>query len=365
MSKEKIVLSIGDPDVEAPDYVFEAAYEKMKEGGAWTHYGYQSDKPAGFRSAVVDYYKKFGGVDYEPSAVIPSAGSSAALYIALRTILNEGDEILMFEPTYRGHFTLLNGMGVKQNLVQLEKENAYHPDIDAIAEAVTPKTKAVLVCNPNNPTGTVFTPSELKAIGDLAVDHDMGIYSDEIYLHFTYDDNVFTSTASLSDAYKERTINIMSFSKTFSMTGWRLGYIMVPEMYLAKAKMIAGMAAPRPPTFLYAAGEAALRGDFKYVNERCAAYDERRKYFCKATDAIEGLQCDLFEGSFYAWIDAKSTGMKSQEFVDKFAEVENVYFSPGHTFGPSQDGMLRVPLCQKMPVLEEGIARLERFIASL
>ena len=221
------------------------------------------------------------------------------------------------------------------------------------------------MCNPNNPTGTVFTPTELKAIGDLAVDHDMGIYSDEIYLHFTYDDNVFTSTAGLSDAYKERTINIMSFSKTFSMTGWRLGYIMVPEMYEAKAKMLAGMAAPRPPTFLYAAGEAALRGDFKYVDERCAAYDERRKYFCKAADAIEGLECDLFEGSFYAWIDASSTGMKSQEFVDKFAEAENVYFSPGHTFGPSQDGMLRVPLCQKMPVLEEGIARLERFMASL
>ncbi|MBT5643254.1 pyridoxal phosphate-dependent aminotransferase, partial [Candidatus Bathyarchaeota archaeon] len=162
MSKEKIILSIGDPDVEAPDYVFEAAYAKMKEGGDWTHYGYMTDKPAGFRQAVVDYYKKESGVEYDPSAVIPCAGSSAALYIALKTLLDEGDEILMFEPTYRGHFAILNGLGVKQNLIQLEKENAYHPNIDSISEAITPKTKAVLVCNPNNPTGTVFTPTELK-----------------------------------------------------------------------------------------------------------------------------------------------------------------------------------------------------------
>ena len=365
MSQEKIVLSVGDPDVEAPDYVFQAAYDKMKEGGDWTHYGRITDKPAGFRQAVVDYYKKFGGVDYSPSTVIPCAGSSAALYIALRTILKEGDEILMFEPTYRGHFAILNGLGVKQNLVPLKRENAYHPDIDAIAEAVTPKTKAVLVCNPNNPTGTVFTQKELSAVGDLAVDHDMGIYSDEIYLHYVYDDNKFTSTASLSDAYKERTINIMSFSKTFSMTGWRLGYIMVPEMYDAKAKGIYGMAAPRPPTFLYAAGEAALRGDFKYVDERVAAYDERRMYFCDAVDAINGLTCDIFEGAFYAWFDAKSTGMGSEQFTDKLAEKEGVYFSPGHTFGPAQDGMVRVPLCQPIPVLKEGVARLEKFMTTL
>ncbi len=365
MSKEKIILSIGDPDVEAPDYVFEAAYAKMKEGGDWTHYGYMTDKPAGFRQAVVDYYKKESGVEYDQSAVIPCAGSSAALYIALSTILSEGDEILMFEPTYRGHFAILDGMGVKQNLVQMEKENAYHPEIDAIAEAITPKTKAVLVCNPNNPTGTVFTQQELSAIGDLAVDHDLGIFSDEIYLHFVYDDNKFVSTASLSEAYKERTINIMSFSKTFSMTGWRLGYDIVPEMYLKRAKLIAGMAAPRPPTFLYAAGEAALRGDFKYVEERRVAYDERRKYFCNAVNDIKGLECKPFEGAFYAWVDATSTGLSSKEFADRLAEAENVYVSPGDAFGPSQDGMLRMPLCSKMPVLEEGVARLERFMASL
>ncbi len=365
MTKEKIVLSVGDPDVEAPSYVFDAAIEKMKEGGEWTHYGFQTDKPKVFRDAVVDYYQKYGGVKYPDSAVIPSAGSSAALYIALKTLLDEGDEILMFEPTYRGHFNILNGLGVKQNLVQLERKNTYHPDLDEIAEAVTPKTKAVLVCNPNNPTGTVFTAEELKAIGDLAVDHDFGIYSDEIYLHFVYDDNKFVSTASLNEDYMERTINIMSFSKTFSMTGWRLGYIIVPEMYKKKSKQIASMAAPRPPTFLYAAGAAALNGDFKYVEERRAVYDKRRKYFCPAVDAIDGLTCDLFEGAFYAWFDARSTGMGSQEFTDRLAEEENLYFSPGHTFGPGQDGMVRVPLCQPMSLLEEGVARLESFMNHL
>ena len=157
----------------------------------------------------------------------------------------------------------------------------------------------------------MFTPKELKATGDLSVDHDLGIYSDEIYLHFTYDDNKFTSTASLNDAHKERTINIMSFSKTFSMTGWRLGYDIVPNKYFEKAKLIAGLTAPMPATFVFKAGISCLRGDFKYVDERRAAYDERRKYFCKAADAIDGLECDLFDGAFYAWIDATSTGLGS------------------------------------------------------
>ena len=365
MSKERIILNIGDPDVEAPDYVFEAAYEKMRMGGDWTHYGYPEDKTVGFRNAVVDYYAKYGGVKYDPATIIPCAGSSAALYIAFRTNLNVGDEIQMFEPTWSGYFSLIKGLGLKPNLLELKRENAYHPEMDAIAEAVTSKTKAMLICNPNNPTGTVYTPDELRAIGDLAVDHDIPIYSDEVYLHFVYDDNKFTSIASLSDDYMERTITSMSFSKTFSMTGWRLGHITVPEMYLEKAKTIAGIAAARPPTFLYAAGEAALRSDFKYVEDLCASYDERRRYFCKAVDSIDGLECDLFEGSFYAWIDARSTGLTSKEFVDRLSSAENLNLSTGSSFGPNQDGMLRAPLCQKVPVLEEAVSRLERFMVSL
>jgi aspartate/methionine/tyrosine aminotransferase len=286
MVKELIKLNAGDPDVEAPQYAINEALLGIIEGGMNTHYPHYSGYPDRFAEAVVDYYKGFAGVQYKPEDVIPAAGSSAALYIALSACLEKGDEVLMFSPYYMGHTNIFNGMGVKMNMVPLYKETNYHPNVDEIADHVTSKTKAALICNPANPTGTVYTPEELKTIGDLAVDNDFALLADEIYLHFTYGGHNFTSIASLNDAYKERTLGIMSFSKTFSMTGWRLGYDIIPEKYKKKADIIRGMCAPRPATFIYRAGIACLRGDFKYVDDRRAEYEKRRNYFCKAVDDL-------------------------------------------------------------------------------
>ena len=362
MSKDFIKLNAGDPDVEAPQYAINEALIGIVEGGINTHYPHYSGYPDRFAEAVVDYYKKFTGVEYEPKDIIPAAGSSAALYIALSACLEKGDEVLMFTPYYMGHTAIFNGMGVKMNMVPLYKETNYHPKVDEIAEYVTPKTKAALICNPANPTGTVFTPEELKTMGDLAVDHDFALLADEIYLHYTYDGHKFTSIAGLSDEYKERTLGIMSFSKTFSMTGWRLGYDIVPPKYKAKADLIRSMSAPRPATFIYRMGTACLRGDFQYVEERKAEYEKRRNYFVKAIDDM-GWSCHMFEGAFYAWFDVRSTGLGSQEFIKKFQESQNVALSPGNRFG--SDGFIRVPLVHPVPVLEEVVNRLKEFKSSL
>ena len=362
MSKDFIKLNAGDPDVEAPQYAINEALIGIIEGGMNTHYPHYSGYPDRFAEAVVDYYKKFTGVEYEPKDIIPAAGSSAALYIALSACLEKGDEVLMFTPYYMGHTAIFNGMGVKMNMVPLYRETNYHPKVDEIAEYVTPKTKAALICNPANPTGTVFTPEELKTMGDLAVDHDFALLADEIYLHYVYDGHKFTSIAGLSDEYKERTLGIMSFSKTFSMTGWRLGYDIIPPKYKAKADLIRRMSAPRPATFIYRMGIACLRGDFKYVDERRAEYEKRRNYFVKAIDDM-GWPCHKFEGAFYAWFDVRKTGMGSQEFIKKFHESQNVALSPGDRFGV--DGFIRVPLVHPVPVLEEVVDRLKEFKSSL
>ena len=338
------------------------ALSAIKEGGRWTHYAGQ-EIPRRFQEAVVDYYKAFGP-EYKPENVIPTAGSSAALFIVLRTVLDQGDEILLWSPSFVGHYRILNSLGVKMSIAPLTRETGYHPDLDTLEDCIGPGTKAVLVCNPNNPTGTVFTEKELRAIGDLAMDYDLTIFSDEIYLHYVYDDNEFYSTASF-EGLEERTINIMSFSKTFSMTGWRLGYTIVPDGYLKRASTIASMTAPRPATFVYAAGTAALRGNMSYVDERRQAYNERRRYFCTAVDDVEGLSCHLFEGAFYAWFDARSYGLGSEEFCDRLKKQENVALSPGHTFGVETDGFVRVPLVQPVPVLEDVVERLRRFVRSL
>ena len=353
----------GDPDFEAPSWAIDAALNAIKEGGKWTHYSTRGEIPDDFRKAVVDYYTGFGSV-YEPRNVVPTAGSSAALYIALASVLEEGDEVLMWSPSYRGHYRILNLMGVKASVAPLKRETGYHPDLNSLEDYISPKTKAVLICNPNNPTGTVFTRKELEAIGELAIDYDLAVFSDEIYLHFVYDDNEFVATSTL-EGLKERTINIMSFSKTFSMTGWRLGYVIVPEKYIDEANKINRMVAPRPASFVYAAGTAALRGSMSYVEERRQAYDKRRRYFCKAVDDLNGLNCHLFEGAFYAWIDARSYGLGSEEFVKRFEEAENVGFSAGNLFGVNTDGFLRVPLVKPLPVLKDAVGRLERFLGTL
>jgi aspartate/methionine/tyrosine aminotransferase len=352
----------GDPDVEAPQYAINEALMGIIEGGTNTHYPHFSVYPEKFSKAVVDYYNRFTGVEYDPKNVISAAGSSAALYVALASVLSAGDEVVMFSPYYVGHTNIFRGMGVKTNIVPLEAENKYHPDTDDISKAVTSKTKAILVCNPANPTGTVFTKAECSAIGDAAVDNDLVIFADEIYLHFIYDDNKFVSISSLSEEYKRRTICIMSFSKTFSMTGWRLGYDIVPKKYLEKANLIRGLTAPRPATFVLKMGISCLTSDFKYVDERRIEYEKRRNFFCKAVDDL-GWPCHMFEGAFYAWIDATKTNLTSNELITKFKEEHNVILSSGERFG--SDGFIRVPLVKPIPVLEEVVERLKAFKSSL
>ncbi len=364
MSKDFINLSGGDPDAEAPKWAVEATLNAIKGGKEWTHYAAMTDHPEQFKQAVVDYYKSVSGVEYETKQVIPTAGSSAALYIALASVLKEGDEALLWNPFYAGHKWILDEMGVKMNLAPLDPENSYRPVLSEIENKITPKTKAVILCNPGNPTGTVFNEKELRYVTDLAIKHDLAILSDEIYLHYIYDDAKFVSTASLGPEVKERTINIMSFSKTFSMTGWRLGYDIVPEKYLDKAVRINRMTGPRPANFVYAAGIAALRGDFGYVEERRQIYQKRRDYFCKAIDDL-GFPCHKFEGAFYAWFDARSTGLGSQEFVDRLHKEENCLLSPGSWFGVDTDGFIRVPLVRPIPVLEDVVDRVKRFTERL
>jgi aminotransferase len=258
---------------------------------------------------------------------------------------------------------MLKDMGVKLNLADLPREKKYHMDLDSLDKCVTPKTKAILVCNPNNPTGTVYTRKEIEAVGELAEKRDLVIFSDEIYLHYVYDDKKFVAPSTIGNL-RERTINIMSFSKTFSMTGWRLGYVIVPQKYLAKAQTVARLTAPRPATFVYAAGTACLRGDFKYVDERRQEYKARRDYFCKAINDM-GMPCHMFEGAFYAWFDARKYQIKSKDFVERLEKAENVTLSDGSAFGTKQEGFIRVPMTQPVNVLKEVVGRIDNFVSKL
>jgi len=363
--KELINLGTGDPDREAPRKVAEAAKRYIDEGGVWTHYSHVQRDPQHkkFVEAAVDYYKKIGP-EYNPEQVLPTCGSGAALYVAMATLLERGDEILMWDPAFMGYFSRLKTMGVKPVMAPLKEELDFHMDLETLPEYVSPKTKAILICSPNNPSGTVYTREETQAVADLAKDNDLQVIADEIYLHFIYDDNVFISMSGLP-GMKERTINVMSFSKTFSMTGWRLGYNIVPDRHLARARQIASLAGVTPTTFVHGAGTIALTECWDYVDELREEYMRRRNYFCDAADGIEGLRCRRSEGAFYGWVNISETGLGSREFAERLMEKENVRLTPGIVFGGRSDGYMRVALVRPVPVLEQAVERLRAFVTSL
>jgi aminotransferase len=356
---------MGDPDAEAPKKVVDAVVEYIKNGNEYTHYTHIGDSKTqrNFQEAVVEYYETFGPI-YKPEQVLPTAGSGAALYIAMASVLKHGDEVLMWEPAFMGYYGKLKTMGVNPVLAILEEKNDFHPVLDTIAEKISSKTKAILICNPNNPTGTVYKHKELEAIRDLAIDHDLDVIADEIYLHFIFDRNVFTSISSL-EGMMERTINVMSFSKTFSMTGWRLGYVMVPDKLLNKAKAISGMISANPSSFVHAAGAVALRECWDYVDELREEYDRRRKYFCTAVNKIHGLSCKPPEGGFYAWVNITQSGLGSEKFVERLAESEKIRVTPGSVFGERTDGYVRIALVRPVSILTQAIERMGRFMDNL
>lgn len=352
-------LSAGDPDFEAPAHVKEAVMKAIREGGRWTHYG--GARLPEFREAVVNYYSKYG-VKYDPSEVYATPGSGPALTLVLAGILEPGDESITFDPTYGSHFRTPPRFGAKVVQVPLNK-GVFHLDPEELRKSVTDKSKMIIICNPNNPAGTVHTREELEAIAEVAIENDLVVLADEIYNEFIYDGRKHVAISSL-DGMKERTIVVMSFSKTFAMTGWRLGYYIAPAELAEKIRRVPFGAAPA--AFVVKAGAEALSGSFEPVRKMCEEYDRRRRFMVKRLNEIEGISCHMFEGAFYAYPDIKELGISSAQFLQDFAEKEKVRLSDGSRYGPVvAQGHLRIPLVKPIDVLETVASKMDGFVKTL
>ena len=354
-----IRLPGGDPDFEAPPHVKEAAIRGIKEGGLYTHYAFGGVPE--FKEAVVNYYSKYG-VRYNPDDVYTAAGSSAALNMVIANILEPGDECITFDPTFSAHHQMPANFGAKVVQVPLNYGN-YHLDPDELRKRVTEKSRLIILCNPNNPAGTVYTRSELQAIADVAAENDILVLADEIYNEFIYDGREHIAFSSLPEM-KERTIVVMSFSKTFAMTGWRLGYYIAPDEL--KDRFTRMPIGARATSFVQLAGAAALDGPFDAVREMCSEYDRRRRFMVKRLNEIDGVLCHMFEGAFYAYPNIRELGIPSTKFVEDFMEKEKVIISDGSRYGPVvAQGHLRIPLVLPVEVLAEVGQRMERYIKTL
>jgi aminotransferase len=333
----------------------------MKAGE--THYSFTGEPD--FKEAIAKYYKKYG-VDIDPKTqVLITSGGSQAIFQAFAAILDPGDEIVVFDPAYTGYNTPIAYFGAKMIRAKQvkDKKGIFRPDFANLEAVITPKTKAVLFCTPDNPTGTVWSKDELKKLAEICVKHDIIAISDEIYTEFIWGGKKHETIIDLPGMW-ERTMVLMSFSKTFAWTGCRAGYIIAgPELMKVLAAVPVGICSV-PVPFQKAAIKALEKG-WDFVAEMRTEYEKRIDYMTDRLNKIPGIKCAKPEGAFYLFPDISSYGMPSMKFAMEFFQKEKVRAAPGSGYGEMGEGHIRFALVRPISDLKEVCDRLERFVKNL
>jgi aminotransferase len=355
-----ISLGVGEPDFVTSWSVREAAILSLEQG--YTSYTANAGLIE-LRKEIATYLEKGFNVSYAPETeIIVTVGASQALDIALRAILNPGDEVIVIEPSFVSYSPLVSLAGGTPILVQASQDHDFKISASQLEKAITNRTKAIMLCSPNNPTGTLLSRSDLEAIAKVVEKHDLLVLADEIYAELVYDD-VYTSFPTLK-GMKERTILISGFSKGFAMTGWRLGFVCAPQEIAQAMLKIHQYAMMCAPTMAQFAALEALKNGRDDVEAMRKSYRQRRNYFVQSLNEI-GLSCHNPGGAFYAFPSIQSTGLTSEEFAERLLLQEKVAVVPGNVFGVSGEGYVRCSYASSMEQLQEAIKRMKRFVESL
>jgi aminotransferase len=355
-----ISLGVGEPDFVTPEAFREAAIRSIKEGKTkyTSNYGIRP-----LRDAIVAHTEKLRGVRYDPEReVIVTVGVSEAVDLALRATLNDGDEVIVADPSYVAYTPGIILAGGVPMPVPTEEAEDFRLTPAAVAKAITPRTRAILLGFPNNPTGAVLTSEDVAGIAKLAIDHDLLVYADEIYDRLVYGTE-HQSIVGLA-GMKERTIYLAGFSKSYAMTGWRVGYACAPAEIVEQMMKIHQYTVMCVPTAAqYAALEALKNGEAE-VQRMVKAYDERRQFMWKRFNEM-GLRCFEPRGAFYCFPNITSTGLSDDEFCERLLKQEKVVVVPGNAFGERGKGHIRACYASSMEQIDEACDRIERFIARI
>lgn len=352
-----ISLGVGEPDFETPYHIREAGIQALQAGK--TFYTSNSGLME-LRKAVSDFTKRRTGLTYDPaSEIMLTVGGSEAIDVALRTIINPGDEVIYIQPSYVSYLPcilLADGVPVP---IELKAENRFRLTREELEAAITPKSKALILSFPNNPTGAIMEKEDLEAIVDVIKEHHILVISDEIYSELTYGKE-HVSIASLP-GMKEYSIVINGFSKGFAMTGWRLGYALGNKEILKQMIKIHQYAIMCAPTVSqYAAIEAMYNGDQDVIYMR-ESYNQRRRFLYHELQRL-GLPCFLPEGAFYMFPDIREFGMTSEDFALDLLKEEKVAVVPGSAFGDCGEGFIRISYAYSIEELKEALLRIERYL---
>ena len=358
--KDAISLGVGEPDFDTPWHVRDEGIYSLEKGRTF----YTSNSGLlELRKEICKYLNRKQNIKYDPTKeLLITVGGSEAIDVGLRAMINPGDEVLIPQPSYVSYEPCAILAGAKPVIINLKAENEFRLTAQEVEEAITDKTKILILPFPNNPTGAIMEKSDLEAIAEVVIKHDIFVMSDEIYSELTYKGQ-HVSIASLP-GMKERTILINGFSKAYAMTGWRLGYACGPAeiiKQMTKIHQFAIMCAPT--TSQYAAIEALKNGDAD-VEEMRTAYNQRRRFLMDAFRKM-GLECFEPYGAFYVFPCIKEFGMTSDEFATRFLQEEKVAVVPGTAFGDCGEGFLRISYAYSLENLKLAIGRLEHFVNKL
>lgn len=352
-----ISLGIGEPDFVTPAPIVQAGIASLQRGE--THYTSNSGILA-LRQGLSSHLNRLYGVEYDPEELLITVGVSEALLLALMAILNPGDEVIVPEPCFVAYRpTVIFGGGVPV-VVSATVEQDFQVTVADLERARTPRTKAVLLGYPNNPTGAVLEKSRLEEIARWAEEHDLLVISDEIYDRLVYG-TPHTCFAALPRMWG-RTILLGGFSKAYAMTGWRIGYVAAPPDLLAAMRKIHQYIIMSAPTTAQEAAIAALREGEPYVEEMRAEYDRRRRLIVQGFNDL-GLRCFEPRGAFYAFPQITSTGLDDTTFSERLLAEEHVAMVPGSAFGEAGRGFVRASYAAALPKIEEALERIGRFVA--
>jgi len=350
----------GEPDMDTPEHIKAAAIAALQEG----HTKYTpSSGILELRKAISKKFAADNSLEYKPGQIIVSNGAKQSCFNAISAVVNPGDEVVIPAPFWLSYPEMVRIAGGVPVIVQTKEENDWKMTAEEFENAMTPCTKMVIINSPGNPTGSVYTREELRAISEVAAEEDIYILSDEIYEKLTYDGAEHVSIASLTPEAYDLTITVNGFSKAYAMTGWRLGYLGAPEPIAKAIDSMQSHTTSNPCSFAQYGGLAALTGDQQCVTDMREEFDIRRQYMFERLSGISGIKAVKPLGAFYILANVSSFGLKSQNFADRLLSKANVALVPGIAFG--DDRTVRLSYAASLDIIKTGLDRIEEFCKTI
>ena len=359
--RDVIGLGAGEPDFDTPENIKEAAIRAIRDGRSSKYTNV--DGIAELKAAVAAKFKRENGLAYKQSQITVGTGGKQVLFNALMATLNPGDEVIIPAPYWVSYPDMVRLVGAEPVIVPTMERNNWKMRAEDFENAMTPRTKMLIMNSPCNPTGSVYTQEELEAIVEVARGEDIYILSDEIYEKLVYDDARHVSIASLSKEAYDLTITVNGFSKSYAMTGWRLGYLAAPEAVAKAVDSIQSHTTANPSSFSQRGALAALKGDQQSVADMREEFDMRRNYMVDRLSKIPNVTAVKPQGAFYVLVNVSQLGLTSQNFADRLLSKSNVAVVPGAAFG--DDRTIRLSYATSIDIIKKGLDRFQDFCRTL